>query len=92
MGLQQHFCDPGGAAEIPVDLERGMSVEEIGESITRQRLGQHFVRVIAIEKAGPKLIFQALLQPVPPSPRKSKDWRAAAANSGVPRRVISFPG
>ena len=39
-----------------------------------------------------KLIFQALLQPVPPSPRSSSVFFAAAANCGVPRSVIWLLG
>jgi hypothetical protein len=39
-----------------------------------------------------ELIFQAWDQPVPPSPRKSKDLLAAAYSAGVPRWVISGPG
>jgi hypothetical protein len=38
-----------------------------------------------------KLIFQALLQPVPPSPRKMRDCLAAAKSLGV-AGVISLPG
>ena len=38
-----------------------------------------------------KLTFHALLQPVPPSPRNSSDFFAAANSSGV-AAVISWPG
>lgn len=39
-----------------------------------------------------RLIFHALLQPVPPSPRVFSDFFTAAASSGVPRNVICSLG
>ena len=39
-----------------------------------------------------RFTFHARLQPVPPSPRNSSDFLAAAHSSGVPWGVISLPG
>ncbi len=66
LALQQHLRDAGGAAEVAVDLERGMRVEQVGVRAASRVLllarrrhvvqvrPQHAVRVIAVEEAGPE--------------------------------------
>src|SRR5215470_17660631 len=57
MTLQQHFRDSSRTTKVAVYLERRMRIEKIWERIPRKRFDKHFVRVVTIEKARPKIDF-----------------------------------
>ena len=64
MTLHQEFSDAGRPAEIPVDLERGMRVKEIGITArtTLRRTQQHLdqpIRMITIEESRPEVDLPA---------------------------------
>src|SRR5262245_53294419 len=56
MALQEHFADAGHAAEVAVDLKRGMCVEKIGiRSLRAEQEAQDRVRVIPFQKTCPQV-------------------------------------
>ncbi len=58
MGLQQHFRDAAGGAEVAVNLEWGMGVEQVGQgAFGCQLLREHGVGVVAIQQARPEINF-----------------------------------
>ena len=67
MALQKHLGDAGGGAEVAVDLERRMGVEEIriepalagNRADGHQEISQNLVGVVAVEEAGPEVNLPA---------------------------------
>ncbi len=58
--LQEHFGDPRRRAEISIDLERRMGVEQVRIcAIGSQKLTEEQVRVIAILESGPEVDLPA---------------------------------
>ena len=86
VALQQHLRDPGGRAEIAVDLERRMRVEQVREQprlvlLVRRRhdqVLQNLVSVVAVEEPRPQIQL--------PAHRPSRR-RVAAENQRLPRRL-----
>ena len=76
MALKEHFCNTGSAAEVSVDLERRMSVEEIRictalapeacASCRSELIGNELVCSVSVEKTSPKAYL--------PSHRPSCCW------------------
>jgi len=52
MALDQHFANPGGEAEVAVDLERRVTVEEVGHGAAAQQFGAVDGGGVAIAQAG----------------------------------------
>jgi hypothetical protein len=49
VGLQQHFANAGGDAEIAVHLHRRMQAKEVGTGVARgKQLLKHLVRAFAV--------------------------------------------
>ena len=63
MTLQQHFRDSSRTTKVAVYLKRRMRIEQIWVRISRERFDEHFVGVIAIEKACPKIDFPGFAPP-----------------------------
>src|SRR5437588_1781943 len=55
MALHQHLRNSRRATEVAIDLKWGMRVEKIRIRVSRQRFDEHFVRMVAIEEAGPEI-------------------------------------
>ena len=92
VALQEHLGDAGGRAEVAVDLERRVGVEEVRQGVPRQGLDEHLVGVVAVEQAGPEVDLPGLAPAraaVAPEdqrlPRGPEELRAC-------RGVISQPG
>ena len=84
---------PAVPPKLPSIWNGRVGVEEVGQGVARPGPRSSILWAWSPSSSrAQKLIFQALLQPVPPSPRKISDCRAAANSSGVPRGVISQPG
>ena len=47
VALEQHFSHSGGAAKVPIDLKRGVIVQEVRQSGLRKQCHNVFVRQIA---------------------------------------------
>ena len=98
--LHQHLGDRRSRAKVSINLKdrslpRRMSVEQVQIRAVLHQHPQRLPRLIAIAQSRPEAIAQARLQPVyapPLANRRSREIRAAFANSGVPRGVISLPG
>lgn len=48
MTLEQHLRDAGGAAEVPVNLKRRMSVPQVGQRTAFQQQAEEMICVIPI--------------------------------------------
>ena len=55
VALQQHFRYPGGVAEVAVDLERRMGVEQVRQDAILEQLHDQLVRPVAIVQARPEV-------------------------------------
>lgn len=67
MGLEEHLGDAGGRAEVAIDLEGWVGVEEVGvetasalDSANRcEEVAEDFVGVVAIQEACPEVDLPA---------------------------------
>ena len=86
MPLWRRSCRRSGTADgrrTGSDRRRRLVLPVFGESVSVSRLSSMRWAWSPSPKRAQRLIFQASDQPVPPSPRNSSDWRAAASSSGV---------
>ena len=55
VALEEHLGDAGRGAEVAVDLERRMGVEEVGVGAALELLAEHLVGVVAVEESRPEV-------------------------------------
>ena len=83
--LQQHLRHGGGAAEVAVDLERRVRVEQVRVRARRRQeeRDQTCRRARDRRSRAQRAARHAVAQPVDSSPRRSSERRAAAVSAGV---------
>src|SRR5581483_11382437 len=54
MALEEHFGNPGGRAEVPIDLEWRIAVEKVWVKVGRDDVAQEQQRMIAVVKPRPE--------------------------------------
>ena len=60
VALEEHLGDARSGAEVAVDLERRVGVEQVRQGVPGQGLDEHLVGVVAVEQAGPEVDLPGL--------------------------------